>query len=546
MRGKKVARLAAVTATATAMALGMTAPAMLPSASAADVTLNGITTGPVFRILQAAGLNSVAFPDLAPPLIDTLTINFAYTNSNPVNLADRINAYSFGGWNILSNSFRRQPGGVVGSALLAGSGFATFGTNDAYQALLSSARGNTLPGYTPLVGPGLTNTLTGAQCSSQGTFCKPGTNVTTLALLLLNSPLTPNGGLYSRFAPILNLFGINPVTPVGTSATSSTPATAGSGGIVTLHSAVVNIGLEYNVLSDFPATLNPFSLTNTLLASVLPTNLLGGVNLGGASLGDIETALGLLATLGSTSTTYSTLAPNDLPLLEPLRLPARLINAVSNALGHPLNLGTPLADALQPALTILVNTGYTDVQTPTNGGTYNRTFDQSGTATTFLSQAPLTPAEWAQVPGDVLRALVVGFQDSFPILRFGKTAPVLAVDGNHLTITYPSASAGSTSTPTASTTSAAVIDSVNSLVSGVSPSGSSASTETASTPSAGSPSTGATGTVKSTTKSSAGSAKSAAAANQTGSSSSGSSASAGSTHKSGVAGSKRSAGGAAA
>ncbi|BBY58681.1 hypothetical protein MSAR_18170 [Mycolicibacterium sarraceniae] len=504
----------------------MTAPALLPSARAADVTLNGVTTGPVFRLLQAAGVNSVDFSNVAPPLIDTLTIDFAYTDSNPVNLADQINAFPFGGWNILTNSFRRQPGGILGSALLAGSGFATLDTNDAYQALLSSAGGNTLPGYTPLVGPGLINTLTGAQCSSQGTFCRPGENVTNLALLLLNSPLTPNGGLYTRFAPIANLFGINLVNPVGTSASSSTPATRGSGGIVTLNSAVVNVGLEYNALSDLPATLNPFSLANTLLATVLPTNLLGGVNLGGASLSDVSTALGLLATLGSTSTTYSTLAPNDLPLLEPLRLPVRLINAVSNALGHPLNLGTPLADALQPALTILVNTGYTDVKTPTDGGTYNRTFDQSGDSVTFLSQATLTPAEWARVPGDVVRALIVGFQDSFPLLRFGKTAPVLTVDSDHLKITYPSAPSGSTSTRTAT--------------SGVSISTPAASTPAASTPDAETVSTPSTG-ITSTTRSSAGGAKSAAATGQTGSRSAGPSARTGSTHNGGVGVSKRSA-----
>ena len=57
--------------------------------------------------------------------------------------------------------------------------------------------------------------------------------------------------------------------------------------------------------------------------------------------------------------------PNDLPLLEPLRLPSRILNALFDAVGVPVHLGTPLADALQPALTILVNTGYTDVQTPT-------------------------------------------------------------------------------------------------------------------------------------------------------------------------------------
>ncbi|WP_194163483.1 PE-PPE domain-containing protein [Mycolicibacterium sp. P1-5] len=453
--------MGAAAATAAAMTMGTVAEPVAPSANAADVTLNGITTGPAFWLLQAAGLNSISIPNVAPPLIDTLTINLAYTDSDPVNLADRINAFPFGGWNIVGNAFRRQPGGIVGSALLAGSGFATLQTNEAYQALLASAGGNTLPGYTPLVGPGLTSTLNGSSCTNPGVFCQPGNNVTTLALLLLNSPLTPNGGLLTRFAPITSLFGINPVNPVGTTVTSSTPATNGSGGIVTLSSAVVNAGLEYNALSDFPETLNPFSLINTALATVLPTNLLGGVNLGGASLTDLETALALLAAFGSPSTTYSTLAPNDLPLLEPLRLPVRLINAISGALGHPLNLGTPFADALQPALSILVNTGYTDVSTPSNGGTYNRTLTQAGTPTPFLSKAPLTPAEWAQVPGDVARALIVGFQDSFPVLRFGAPAPVLTVDGNHLGISYPAvAGTAAAEIPTSAGSKAVVVEQV--------------------------------------------------------------------------------------
>ena len=228
-RARKVALFGATALTATAMTVGLTTPAMLPDASAADVTLNGVTTGPVFNLLEKAGFDSVDIPDVAPPIIDTLTLNFAYTDSNSVNLADQINAFPFGGFTAIANTFRRQPGGTLGSALLAASGFATFGADDAYQALLSSAGGKTLPGYTPLVGPGLTNYVTGAPCSTAPT-CTAGNNVTNLALLLLNSPLTPNGGLYSRFAPILNLFGIDPTNPVGTSANSSTPATMGSGG----------------------------------------------------------------------------------------------------------------------------------------------------------------------------------------------------------------------------------------------------------------------------------------------------------------------------
>jgi hypothetical protein len=228
--------------------------------------------------------------------------------------------------------------------------------------------------------------------------------VTNLAVAQVNNPGTPNGGLYARFAPILNLFGIEAVSQGGTSASSTG---------IALNAATVGLALGYNLMSDFPVTLNPFSLTNSLLATVLPTNLIGGATLAGTSDDVIYAKLGALATLNLPSTTYGTLAPTDLPLLEPLRLPARLVNAAFQALGVPITVPTPLADALQPAAEILVNVGYTDVQTPSEGGTYNRTYDQSGTYTPYLSVNPLTPAEWAQVPGDVVRALVGGFASVF-------------------------------------------------------------------------------------------------------------------------------------
>lgn len=214
-------------------------------------------------------------------------------------------------------------------------------------------------------------------------------------------------------------------------------------------------------MSDFPETPNLFSLANSLMATILPTNLLGGVTLGGASGVEIATNLGLLATLGTPSTAYSTLVPNDLPLLEPLRLPSRIANFVLGKLGVQAKLGTPLADALQPALSILVNTGYTDVVLPGQGGTYNRTFNDQGTYTQFMTKAVLTPKQWLQVPGDVVRALVVGFQDQFPILRFGRPAPTLVPDGDHLKISYAPAppvtpvAATETSVPSTPTTKVA-------------------------------------------------------------------------------------------
>ena len=201
----------------------------------------------------------------------------------------------------------------------------------------------------------------------------------------------------------------------------------------------------YDTISDFPVTLNPFSIVNSLIAG-LPINLVGGVALTGltgpdgptttTALGlNVAGVLGILNRLSSGSLDvtdgqayYGTLLPNDLPILEPLRLPSRLINTVFGT-----DLGTPFADALQPAFEILVNTGYSDVITPNNldscavkcdtadaqtyaqlgYSAYDRSFLTPSVAEPFLSVNPLTPAEWLQVPGDVVRALFTGFGDVF-------------------------------------------------------------------------------------------------------------------------------------
>jgi hypothetical protein len=404
---------------------GLGAPPTLATSKALD--LNGVTTGPLLRLADLLGLNNIAISGV--PIVGDINVSLNSTGQNSVNLYNKINAFPFGGFTL--GSFFRQPGGTLGTALLAASGIAVGNAVKAYEALLASAGGNTPNGYTPLTPAGMVNSLTGQSCTS-GLLCVQGTNVTNLALAFINDPGTPNGGLYTRFGSILNLFGINPITPGGQSA---------SGTGVRVNGATVNVGWGYSLMSDFPATINPVSLLNSVLATLLPTNLLGGFTLGGASMSDIETNLALLASLGTTSTSYSTLVPNDLPLLEPLRLPSRIINAALGALGIKARVGTPLANALQPALSILTNIGYTDVVLPSDGGTYNRSYDQSGTYTQFMSKAILTPKQWLQIPGDVIRALIVGFQDQFPILRFGRPAPTLVADGDHLTISY-----GTTST----------------------------------------------------------------------------------------------------
>ncbi|MBB5162073.1 hypothetical protein [Mycobacterium sp. AZCC_0083] len=65
-----------------------------------------------------------------------------------------------------------------------------------------------------------------------------------------------------------------------------------------------------------------------------------------------------------------------------------------------------MANALAPALTSLVNLGYTDVVRMPDG-TYVRTRDQAGDPTAFMS---FSDVDWAQVSGDIVNLFVRGFQ----------------------------------------------------------------------------------------------------------------------------------------
>ncbi|WP_328349993.1 PE-PPE domain-containing protein [Mycobacterium sp. NBC_00419] len=462
----KLALAGVATATAAAVALGPTAPIALaddPGPTAVNILQDVYTTGPLAGILAAVGLDSVGpiFVANVPGIGDinlTLILDGPVDN-NPLALYDTVNGLNFlRRTNVLGsalNAYDRvvcTTGGTCSTPneFPATLGIGTGAVNliQAYRNEIASVQGNTPAGYTPFAPGPIEKQTFGSGCLNFNPNNCPNvqaTNQTNQALLFVQNLLRPNGGIMSRFGPILNIFGVDTTVP-GAGEYSSTPSVSPPGTGIKLNTATLDLTWAYDPLSDFPATLNPFSLLNTAFAA-LPTNLLGGIELKGLDLTtagvNIAGTLGILSRLSANllpistgQAWYGTLLPNDLPLLEPLRLPVRLINAVTNALGIPLNLGTPLADALQPALTILVNTGYTDVQTPTNNGLYTRSFDTSDVYTPFLSKAPLTFQEWAQVPGDVLRALVVGFQDAFPILRFGQPAPTLVVDGNHLGISY--------------------------------------------------------------------------------------------------------------
>jgi hypothetical protein len=399
----KIAVVGAAVATAAGVAVGAA-----PSASALDVNQQVYTAGPLLNLLPLLGIDTIpiSLGDLPVVGETTLILDFAPIGYDSQNIYNTINALPFAKRGAFSSIYDRVIGAPADPTTqfpaVLGSGIGTRNLVDSYRAQISSVNGNTPPGYTPFQPV-------------------PGANPTQTnqALLYLRNPLRPNGGIDARFAPILNLFGVDTTLPA---------AGVNTGTGLKLNTATLDVTWAYDLFSDFPVTLNPFSLVNSLL-TFLPVNLAGGVSLKGLDataagvnvasvLGIINRLSGGIAGVDDGQAFYGTLLPNDLPILEPLRLPSRLINAVFGT-----DLGTPFADALQPAFTILVNTGYSDVVTPADIAAdptladtyqpYDRTFLTSATPEPFLSVNPLTPAEWLQVPGDVVRALFTGFGDVF-------------------------------------------------------------------------------------------------------------------------------------
>lgn len=399
----KLAVMGATAATAAAVAVGSA-----PLASALDVNQQVYTAGPLLNLLPLLGVDTLPISLGNLPVVGdtTLILDFVPIEYDSQNIYNTVNALPFAKRGTFSSIYDRVIGAPADPTTqfpaVLGSGIGTRNLVEAYRAQISSVSGNTPPGYTPFQPV-------------------PGANPTQTnqALLYLRNPLRPNGGIDARFAPLLNLFGMDTTLPA---------AGVNTGTGLKLNTATLDVTWAYDLLSDFPVTLNPFSLVNSLL-TFLPVNLVGGVSLEGLDttaagvnvasvLGILNRLSGGIAGVDDGKAFYGTLLPNDLPILEPLRLPSRVINAVFGT-----DLGTPFADALQPAFKILVNTGYSDVVTPADIEAdpalaadyqpYDRTFLTSATPEPFLSVNPLTPAEWLQVPGDVVKALIGGFASVF-------------------------------------------------------------------------------------------------------------------------------------
>lgn len=279
--------------------------------------------------------------------------------------------------------------------IVIGSGFGAMAAGSAYQQVLDQLAAQ------PRLGNG------GPALGS----------LSIMPLVLANNVGRANGGMLARFYPLFDLLGIDVISPdvKATNVGTGIPL-LGTGielGAANLVPIKVDATVQYQPYSDFAAWPNPFTLFNNLLAGTIGASyILRGVELDSALdqiLEEVgETVSGALD-LGSPLdiNVYLTLATRTLPLLEPLYLAGDLLNMVS--FGTLGTLPIRLANALAPALTSLVNLGYTDVVRNPDG-TYTRTLDDPDTATPFMS---LPDVNWGRAISDVMTSLVNGFHKEF-------------------------------------------------------------------------------------------------------------------------------------
>ncbi len=269
----------------------------------------------------------------------------------------------------------------------------------------------------------------------------PSSVPTTVAAVLLRTPTRPNGGLFTRVDGRLS-------TPAANFNAFGGGAPPGA----VVDTSFVDVAREYDGLTDFPSWFNPFAVVNAMVGAVflrdyadtfawrdprcpggtctapatwpvrLPSE--SGYVYAVARVPDpddpsrtidvtspLPVGVVVIPTTGD-QTVYYTQLTSTLPLLMPLQWPFEVVNDVVAAATHgavSLHLVNPLVQILQPALTILVNVGYPDVD-PSAG--YTRTLTDPAEPVPFGTRPGLTPAQWAEVPGAVGRALLAGFSDA--------------------------------------------------------------------------------------------------------------------------------------
>ncbi|BBY14659.1 hypothetical protein MLIT_02510 [Mycolicibacterium litorale] len=434
-RIKKAAIAGGVTATATAMTMGLTAPAAgaltlpglgtipgtdgveLPSGALADLSptdilglgsaldlggllgldfdaINGITdvleplginlvtTGPPFGLAALFGLNLGYVPALPPLIVDEVT-----STEPALNIGQLLG--------LLGLPALPIPNGVR-IPIVVGFGLGALATGLAYP-----------------------------QIRDYFTSEEQRDTLTILPLLLLRNWGRADGGIAARFAPLLDpiarLFGYESVVTPDVENDADYINLLGLdipvGGLVPIK---VDATWEYDTFSDFPAWPNPVSLANSVAAGLFPTYILRGGDVA-ALTPQLAAALpailaGLLNEDGAINI-FLTVPSDRQPILEPFRYPFDVANFFT---GGAFGFTNPFADAVEPAIKILGNLGYTNVvQHPTQAQIaaglepYDRDFSNNyGQDYAPFFTFPQN-VDWAEVPEDVLNALVEGFTEAF-------------------------------------------------------------------------------------------------------------------------------------
>jgi hypothetical protein len=445
--------------TATAMTLGLAPPsgAASPTPELIDLPsippvpgVNIITTGAPFGLLSAIGLNPFFVPAIPSRIADEINgtpyipgadLKIPVTVSNPAHIPGCTGRLcppaTITGTLDLDLASLRIP-------VVAAFGFGALAAGMAYPQVEAD-----LPNQ-----PG-------------GTSGPPGSSVTIVPMILLRNPGRNDGGIAARFAHYFAPFGID---------TATNDFDVQTDGDAVLVPIKVDATVQNDPLSDFAAWPNPVTLANNAAALAYPTYILRGSdtsgiglqtldpvvaslvgNFGSAIIGDglsvdlpgdlpnldltreaAILALNPILTSALSDTfpginidipngpdpgdryeslnQYYTLENGAQPILEPFRYSTDLL---SIATGQTIT--NPFADAVEPAISMLGNLGYTNVvqygDDPTDfRDDYQRDFSNNfgsngGEAMPFGSMPK--NINWNAVPADFFRALAGGFQDAF-------------------------------------------------------------------------------------------------------------------------------------
>jgi len=175
----------------------------------------------------------------------------------------------------------------------------------------------------------------------------PAQDQAAINFVLIGNPNRPNGGLFERLAA----FGTVPILD----------ATFGQPTPTNTAMSTVDVAFQYDGVADFP--LYPVNLLAVLNAtagfwyihgSYLAPNSRDPAGLpNGLTADELDAAIADPANqqhLAGSDTTYVLIPTPNLPLLQPLR--------EFGAFTHTEFLTTPLIDLIQPALRVLIETGY--------------------------------------------------------------------------------------------------------------------------------------------------------------------------------------------